>query len=84
MTIFDTLLRSEQKVIMELENIYSSVFTGSYNVTITALYYNDYNNLTPADLILPISAQSSARNASSVISLPDGNATVSWALPRNS
>jgi hypothetical protein len=83
MTIFDTLLRSEQKVIMELDNIYDSVFTGNYNVTITALYYNDHENLTPADLILPISTQSSARNVSSVISLPGGNAAISWALPRN-
>jgi hypothetical protein len=83
MTIFDTLLRSEQKVIMSLDNLYDSVFTGAYNVTITALYYNDHQTLNPADLILPISTQSSAENKSSVISLPDGNATVSFILPRN-
>lgn len=83
MTIFDTLLRSEQKVIMELDNIYNSVFTGNYNVTITALYYSDDQALSPADLVFPISAQSSAQNASSVFSLPDGNATVSFTLPRN-
>jgi hypothetical protein len=82
-TIFDTLLRSEQKIIMELDNIYNSVFTGNYNVTITALYFNDHETLTPADLILPISTQSSAQNESSVISLPNGNATVSFTFPRN-
>lgn len=83
MTAFDALLRSEQKVIMELDNIYDSVFTGAYNVTITALYYNDHQNLSPADTILPISTQSSSQNKSSVISLPDGNATVSFTFPRN-
>ena len=83
MTIFDTLLRSEQKVIMELDNIYDSTFTGDFNVTITALYYDDGQIMTPADLILPISTQSSSQNASSVISLPDENATVYFTLPRN-
>ena len=68
---------------MELDNIYDSVFTGAYNVTITALYYNDHEPLKPADLILPISTQSSSQNESSVISLPDGNATVSFTLPPN-
>ncbi|TVY67406.1 Peptide-N4-(N-acetyl-beta-glucosaminyl)asparagine amidase A [Lachnellula suecica] len=84
MTIYDTLLRSDQKVIMSLDNLYDSVFTGAYNVTITALYYNDPQTVTPADLILPISTQSSAQNESSVISLPDSNANVSFTLPRNS
>ncbi|CZR61613.1 uncharacterized protein PAC_11510 [Phialocephala subalpina] len=82
-TAFDTLLRSEQKVIMQLDNIYDSVFTGNYNVTITALYYNDHDTPTPADTILPISAQLSSQNQSSVLSLPDGNATISFTLPRN-
>jgi hypothetical protein len=83
MTVFDTLLRSKQKVIMELDNIYDSVFTGNYNVTITALYYNDHDTATPADVILPISAQLSSKNQSSVLSLPDGNASVTFTLPRN-
>ncbi|KAJ5820551.1 hypothetical protein N7474_006142 [Penicillium riverlandense] len=41
MTSFDTLFRSEQKVIMSMDNIVDSVFTAPYNVTITALYYDD-------------------------------------------
>lgn len=85
MTVYDTLLRAEQKVIFEMDNIYDSVFTGAYNVTITALYYNDLypEPLTPADIILPITSQSSAENASSVFSVPDGNATVSLSFPEN-
>lgn len=54
-----------------------------YNVTITALYFDDGESLTPADLILPISSKSSGESKTSVISLPDGNATTSITFPRN-
>jgi hypothetical protein len=83
MTIFNQLVRSEQKVIMTMDNIYDSTFTGAWNVTITALYYDDHKALTPADKILPISSQSSAQDRISVFSLPDGNATSQVIFPRN-
>ncbi|KAN0095247.1 Peptide N-acetyl-beta-D-glucosaminyl asparaginase amidase A domain containing protein [Hyaloscypha variabilis] len=83
MTIWDTLLRSEQKVIMELDNLNNSVFTGAYNVTIKALYYNDHVAINPADQIYPISAQLSSKNQSSVLSLPDQNATLTYTFPTN-
>lgn len=68
---------------MELDNLFDSVFTGDFNVTITALYYNDHKQLSPADLILPISAQLSASNQSSLLSVPDQNASVSLTFPKN-
>lgn len=87
MTAYTPLLREEQKVILQLDNIFDSVFTGNFNVTITALYYNDDagngGNINPPDAILPISSLSSAQNTTSVISLPDGNATVELTFPRN-
>jgi hypothetical protein len=83
MTIWDTLLRSDQKVIMELDNLDDSVFTGAYNVTITALYYNDHVAITPADKIYPVSSQSSSKNQSSMLSIPDQNATATYILPKN-
>lgn len=83
MSIWDTLLRSDQKVIMGLDNLHDSIFTGTYNVTITALYYNDHVALSPADMIYPISSQFSSENQSSVLSLPDQNATVSFTFPKN-
>lgn len=83
MTIWNTLLRSEQKVIMELDNLDDSVFTGAYNVTITALYYNDHAAITPADKIYPISSQSSSKNQSSVLSLPVQDATATYIFPKN-
>ncbi|KAK0128346.1 hypothetical protein ONS95_000319 [Cadophora gregata] len=82
-TVFDALLRTEQKVIMQLDNIYNDVFTGNFNVTVTALYYEDDKIFTPADTILPISANWSSVNQTSVISLPDGNASVPLTFPRN-
>ncbi|KAH9211409.1 peptide N-acetyl-beta-D-glucosaminyl asparaginase amidase A-domain-containing protein [Leptodontidium sp. 2 PMI_412] len=82
-TVFNALLRTEQKVIMQLDNIYNDVFTGNFNVTVTALYYDDDETFTPADTILPISAKLSSANQSSVLSLPDGNASVSATFPRN-
>lgn len=82
-TVFDALLRTEQKVIMQLDNIYNDVFTVNFNVTVTALYYDDDKVFTPASTILPISSKQSSANKSSVISLPDGNASVSVTFPRN-
>lgn len=86
MTAYIPLLRQQQKVILQLDNIYDSVFTGNFNVTITALYYNDdtsNTSINPPDIILPISSMSSSQNLTSVFSLPDGNASVSLTLPRN-
>jgi Peptide N-acetyl-beta-D-glucosaminyl asparaginase amidase A len=75
MTTFDTLLKAEQKIVFDLSNVYSDLYTGAYTVTLEAFYYNDryISNLSPADHIFPISILASAQNISSVMSLPDDN-----------
>jgi hypothetical protein len=85
MTVFDTLLRTEQKAIFDLSNVYTDLYTGAFNVKLEALYYNDkyVSGLTPADHIYPISALASAQNITSVMSLPDDNGTVSITFPRH-
>ncbi|KUJ19264.1 uncharacterized protein LY89DRAFT_706092 [Mollisia scopiformis] len=85
MTVFDALLRTEQKVIFDLSSFYSDLYTGAFNVTLEALYYKDnyVSGLSPPDRIYPISALASAQNISSVMSLPDDNGTVSITFPRN-
>ncbi|EPE31591.1 hypothetical protein GLAREA_12347 [Glarea lozoyensis ATCC 20868] len=85
MTVFDTLLRKEQKLIFDLSNVFSELYTGAFNVTLEALYYNDMykSALSPPSSIFPISTKASSQNTSSVMSLPDGNGTVSIKLPRN-
>lgn len=82
-SVFDSLLRTDQKVIMQLDNLSDSIVTGIFNITITAIYYDDHVALTPANKIYPLSSQSSSKNQTSVFSLPDQNATVSVTLPRN-
>lgn len=86
MSIFDTLLRQEQKIILDLGNVVEGdLYTGIFNVTLEALYYDDEyaQGFHPAPLIYPISNLSSAENKSSVFSLPDDAGSVSLSLPRN-
>lgn len=86
MSIFDTLLREEQKIILDLGNVVDGLlYTGTYNLTLEALYFDDTytQGFTPAELIYPISNLSSSENKSSVFSLPDDSGSVSLSLPRN-
>ncbi|PBP17498.1 hypothetical protein BUE80_DR011722 [Diplocarpon rosae] len=85
MTVFDSLFRVEQKVIMQLDDTYHKDFTGQFNVTVTALFYDDKDTgkTTPADVILPVSSKIPAKDQSSAISLPGGKASAAVAFPRN-
>lgn len=86
MSIFDTLLRQKQKIVLDLGNVVDGVlYTGTYNLTLEALYFDDTysQGFHPAELIYPISNLSSAENKSSVLSLPDDSGSVSLSLPRN-
>ncbi|KAK2627771.1 hypothetical protein QTJ16_002417 [Diplocarpon rosae] len=84
-TVFDPLFRAEQKVIMQLDDTYHKDLTGQFNVTVTALFYDDKDTgkTTPADIILPISPKIAAKNQSSVISLPDSKASAAMSFPKN-
>lgn len=85
-TIFDTILREEHKIIFDLGNVVDgSLYTGIFNVTLEALYFDDIysKNLHPAEHIYPISNLSSGSNKSSVFSLPDDSGAVTLSLPRN-
>ncbi|ROV88868.1 hypothetical protein VPNG_10347 [Cytospora leucostoma] len=85
MTIFDKLMRKRQKIIFDLGNVLSDLYTGTYNVTLEALYFDDVysEGFHPAELIYPISNLTSAKNQTSVFSLPDDTGSVSLTLPRN-
>lgn len=87
-TIFSALLRAEPKVILALDNRQDAVFTAGWNVSLTALYFNDQDQapvFTPAPVILPLSARLSAQDKPSLFSLPDDAAlaAVPATLPRN-
>lgn len=86
MSIFDALLREEQKIIFDLGNVVDgNLYTGIFNVTLDALYFDDNysTGFHPAEHIYPISNLSSAENKSSVFSLPDDSGAVTLSLPRN-
>ncbi|KAI1262332.1 peptide N-acetyl-beta-D-glucosaminyl asparaginase amidase A-domain-containing protein [Xylariaceae sp. FL1019] len=89
MTVWDSILRndSSQKVIFELNNVIDGDrYTGFFNVTLDAWYFNDVyqgNGLQPAEHIYAISTASSSQNATSLFSLPDQSGAVNLTLPRN-
>lgn len=85
MTIYSSLLSEPQKIILALDNIFNSVFTAAFNVTITSLHYLDTFStpLTPASQVLPITPSLSSQNKSSAFSLPDDDASVPLIFPRN-
>ncbi|PWY76181.1 hypothetical protein BO70DRAFT_90544 [Aspergillus heteromorphus CBS 117.55] len=80
MSQFNVLWKEKQKLIFDLGNIVTDVYTGSYNTTLTAYFSYEGNVKTP-DAILPISARKSAQNASSDFELPTDNATVQYQFP---
>lgn len=86
MSIFDTLLRQEQKIILDLGNVVDGdLYTGIFNVTLEALYFDDIYSagFHPAEHVYPISNLSSGENKSSVFSLPNDSGSVTLSLPRN-
>ncbi|KAI1084793.1 hypothetical protein F5B20DRAFT_523228 [Whalleya microplaca] len=86
MTVWHSLLRSSQKIIFDLGNVVDGDrYTGFFNVTMEALYFNDdYEpGFHPAEQIYPISTLSSVNDTTSLFSLPGDSGSVSLTLPRN-
>ncbi|KAI1206211.1 uncharacterized protein F4807DRAFT_241274 [Annulohypoxylon truncatum] len=86
MTVWHTLLTQSQKIIFDLGNLIDGDrYTGYFNVTMEALYYNDryFSGFHPAEHIYPISTSSSSNNTTSLFSLPDDSGSVNLTLPRN-
>ncbi|KAI1139958.1 hypothetical protein F5Y05DRAFT_380616 [Hypoxylon sp. FL0543] len=86
MTIWHLLLTQSQKIIFDLGNLVDGDrYTGYFNVTLEALYYNDEyeTGFRPASHIYPISTLSSSNNTTSLFSLPGDSGAVNLTLPRN-
>lgn len=83
MTNYLSLFKQDQKIIFDLGNLISDVYTAAFNVTLTAAYFTADDSITPADLILPISARESAQNMPSVFTVPPDTASNDLTLPRN-
>ncbi|KAI8957927.1 hypothetical protein F5Y11DRAFT_61718 [Daldinia sp. FL1419] len=86
MTIWHSLLIKNQKIIFDLGNLIDGDrYTGFFNVTIEALYYDDKYaaGFHPAGHVYPISTRSSSNNTTSLFSLPSDNGSVDLTIPRN-
>ena len=82
MTPYLSLWKTPQKLIFDLGNLLSDRYTASFNVTLTATFFQvDQEAIladggtSPSDLIIPISARKSASNGVSQFTLPADNAT---------
>jgi hypothetical protein len=83
MTEYTYFWNSPQKIIFDLGNIIDSTYTGYYYTTLTATFFTAEETVSPAELIIPVSARKSSSNAPSVFMLPSDNATNTLTLPQN-
>ena len=82
MTPYLSLFGHSQKLIFDLGNLVDDIYTGAFNVTLTAAYFNLPDSAKAADVILPISARRSATNSSSVFTIPSEIATNNLTIPQ--
>ncbi|PKX95727.1 uncharacterized protein P174DRAFT_404651 [Aspergillus novofumigatus IBT 16806] len=83
MSQYNALWKERQKLIFDLGNLISDVYTGSFNATLTAVFSQRGTTIRTADMILPISACKSASNASSALIVPSDNVEIAYRLPSN-
>ena len=77
---YNVLWKHPQKVLLDLGNVITDVYTGPFDVVVTA-HFSHENNTRTADVILPISAKKSASNSPSAFQLPSDNATTNYTIP---
>jgi hypothetical protein len=79
-----SLFQHPQKLIFDLGNLIDDTYTGAFNTTLVATFYNGSPTDVPADQIIPISHRRSSKNESSAFRYPDdGPAANSLVIPRN-
>lgn len=91
MTAYLALWRSPQKIIFDLGNLQNDKYTGSFNATLTATFFQSDEvavggdgSAPPSDVIIPVSARKSAVNGVSQFTLPKEVATDTISnFPRN-
>ncbi|KAH0553423.1 hypothetical protein GP486_006507 [Trichoglossum hirsutum] len=83
MSSYLALLKRRQKIIFDLGNLIDDTYTAPFNATLTATFFNRENVITPADVVLPISARLSSSDRPSSFSVPSQNASTTYQFPRN-
>ncbi|KAF9200059.1 hypothetical protein BGZ49_009730, partial [Haplosporangium sp. Z 27] len=83
------LLRSSQPIVMELDNVYNSIYNATLNITVSTTFYKDNQQKSTAapqgpDVVLPISASVSQSNVAGWFSLSTAQpASVAVTVPSN-
>ena len=80
---YNSLWRTEQKLIFDLGNLIDNTYTASFNTTLTATFFTVPESPATADIILPISLRQSSVDKPSAFSVPSQNASVAYTLPQN-
>jgi hypothetical protein len=83
MSNYVSLFRSQQKIIFDLGNIQDDTYTGAWNTTLTATFFEVEDDVDAADIIIPVSARKSAFDSPSGFVVPETNALNTLTLPRN-
>jgi hypothetical protein len=89
MTTYSSLWSTDQKIIFDLGNLINEKYTGEFNVSLTAYFFQDdidndrKEGGPPADLIIPLSAKKSSFNQPSAFIVPEEKAETGVKLPPN-
>ncbi|KXJ90990.1 peptide N-acetyl-beta-D-glucosaminyl asparaginase amidase A-domain-containing protein, partial [Microdochium bolleyi] len=80
------LWKAPQKLIFDLGNLVDDKYTGTFNATLTATFYQvttHDDNVQPADLILPVSSDQADLGQASHFIVPRDRASKIVSIPRN-
>ena len=84
MSNYLSLWKQPQKIIFDLGNLIDDTYTGSYNTTLSAVFFTTEDHRPAADVVLPISKKLSGKDMPSAYIIPEqGPAKNSLAIPRN-
>jgi Peptide N-acetyl-beta-D-glucosaminyl asparaginase amidase A len=79
-----SLWQQHQKIIFDLGNLIDDTYTGSYNTTLSAVFFTTEDHRPAADVVVPISKRLSGQDQPSAYQIPQqGPAKNSLAIPRN-
>lgn len=82
MSAYLSLWREPQRLIFDLGNLVDEMYTGVFNATLTAEFWEVEEPIQAADLVLPISRRRGGVGEASAFSLPADDALVMQTLPR--
>ncbi|KAF1814407.1 hypothetical protein P152DRAFT_506288 [Eremomyces bilateralis CBS 781.70] len=83
MTPYLSLFKQPQTLTFDLGNLVDETYTGTFNTTLAAIFYNRANVDPPADVIIPVSGKGATWKNPGSLHADDFNVTSSLTLPRN-